>query len=285
MRRPIGPQQPAAPRGLEPVTIGAATKPRAQDVGDALASWMASGSSWFPRPVEPPGQQPPPLLPGEWPIRPPESEYGQIVCAYYVPRGAVAWVHDIEIAPYMSPGLFLEPDPAVSFAKPFRPGGQASYGWHWQTGPVWEGWAPAVAGVRFAPAWRWAVMACANNLYRRRSVAPPVGLPVPVAQIDRIGLQATYRGQLPNGDVFSRVPLVGAARGSEASWNIQVAEDTTICLVVKGRNTVINPDSINGLASSMPVAPFAGSFGRLRGYQQQTQTDAARRNASRGLGS
>jgi len=284
MRRPIGPQQPSSPRGLEPAAIGAAINPRAQDVGDALASWMASGSSWFPYPVQPNGGQPPPLQPGEWPIRPPESEYAEIVCAYHVPRGHVGWVHDIEIAPFMSPGLFLEPTPAVTFANPFSVGGQASYGWHWQTGPVWEGWAPAVAGVKFAPSWRWAVVAAPGNPWRRRP-APPIGIPFPAARIESLGFQAVYRGHLPTGEIYSRIPLVGAARGSEASWNIQVAEDTTIALVVKGRNTIILPESINSIVVAMPVAPFAGSFGRLRGYQQQTATAAARRNASRGLGS
>lgn len=290
MRRPIGPQQPAQPRGIRPVAVGAALKPRAQDVGDALAAWMASGSSFYPVPVIPiPGNNNP--VPGEWPLRPSDTDYGAIVCAYYVPPGHVGWVHDVEIAPYMAPGVATETTmgqggPITVVVPPLAPGGIAGLGWHWQTGPVWEGLTPAKG---YDPAsWRWAILGAPGNVYRRprgKVPAPALGVPVPWGQIQRLGFQAAYGGELPDGETFSRVPLVGAARGSEASWNVQIGEDTTIALVVRGRNSIVEVLPAVGLNPAYEVAPFAGSFGRLRGYQQKTQTEAARRNASRGLGS
>lgn len=282
MRRPIGPQQPSSPRGLEPVAIGAAINPRAQDVGDAIASWMASGSSYFPVRIPPPAQQPPPPVAGQWPLVPPDQEYGEIVCGYFVPPGHVAWVHDVEIAPYMHPMLFAPPN-QPNPNPPFRADGVGAGGWHFQTGPVWESF-PILAGQTGTPFWSWAILACAGNLARRRAAAA-LSTPMPIGDVERLGLQAVYRGQLPQGQVYSRVPLVGAARGAEGAWNVQVGENTTIVLVVRGRNPFVDLASLTPQWLSAPTPAFAGSFGRLRGYVQKTQTAAARRNASRGLGS
>lgn len=287
MRRPIGPQQPARPRGIEPVTVGAAIKPRAQDVGDAISSWMCSGSSFFPLPVKGPWQAGPP--PGAWPFLIPDTDYAEIVCAYYVPPGHVAWVHDVEIAPFIAPGVFT----VSEFRQQVQVISAASF-WqgslpiaHWQTGPVWEAY-PGINGTP-APAWEWAIVGCSGNVYRQargKVQAPAPGVPVPKGQIDRLGFQAVYAGQLPEGQTFSRIPTA-ACRGAEGPLNIQIAEDTTIALVVRGRNSVIEivPAVVLPPSPAYNSTVFAGSFGHLRGYQQKTLTDAARRNASRGLGS
>lgn len=283
MRRPIGPQQPSSPRGLEPVAIGAAINPRAQDVGDAIASWMASGSSYFPVPIPPPAKQPPPPVQGQWPMLAPQVEYGELVCGFFVPPGHVAWVHDVEIAPYMHPVLFAPPNQANA-PPPFRSDGVGFAGWHWQTGPVWESFPVFVAGQQ-GPLWSWAILACPGNITRRRPAPPAFSVPVPVGQVERLGLQSIYQGQLPQGAIYSRVPIVGAARGSEGAWNVQVGENTTIVLVVRGRNPFVNLAALTPQWLPPATPAFAGSFGRLRGYIQKTQTAAARKNASRGLGS
>jgi hypothetical protein len=229
----------------------------------------------------------------------------QLVTHYYVPKGRVAWVKQLRIAPFMPPVFAFDQAKAAvvggaaqmlwpSFnptqpsptEAPLRPSGHAGV---WETPFGWEAYAD-FSKVPFVPiVWRWELRIVRGDALRGRKPWDPTDpatwfmcpdVPVP---------PEAYPGGLPGNPPEQYAPQrMQVLQSDELTAHVFVPENSTICLFVEWSQEPVTPTFATD-AGALQLAPYAQpaypllpSFGQLSGYQQAIDRAISMKNAIEG---
>lgn len=292
---PLGPQQLPG-QGMPGVT--------ADTQGASIEPWLtANGQTAFTVEFEPISFDP-------------RASGIQLVCSKYVPRGRVAFIKQLWVAPFIPPVL----------VDPWTTTGVAAFGGTWRnpnttvvnsgfeyaaaTGGFWTtpfGWESYVVDddPNFAPRWRWIVRYVQGNIDELRRANGKSGIfnpadPLTWEWAEGIAVPRSstiYGGGLPGaplgyGLTSPQKMQVTPDAPLTAHW--MAPEDTTVCLFALWDQGQILPQGAdangpinytqNQVGDDQLVYPLLPSFGRMHGYMQANGTAVAEQNAAAGWG-
>lgn len=278
-----------------PVPWGPDKRPPPSFSGETISPFLqAGGASYY--------------LVSAVPLFDPRPDGVQLLAALYVPRGNVAFVKEIRVAPMMPPELAdpwetrgAAPNPVEGDAVTWRtwdgdPNVRAA-GTHgvWQTPFGWESYFNEGEPP---PRWTWHLRLIPGNIAQLRArpgqnigpfdpADPRTWFLVPNTPVPIAGYPGGIPGQAPSG--YWPQQRMQILQGDKLSTHVFVPEHTTVCLFARWTQVAIAPlshleagegteDGFYGPA----VYPLQPSFGSLHGYIQSADSDPARENAKHG---
>lgn len=288
MRRQPDTTQPE-PTG-SPYLIGPDRAPPPQWQADAITPFLVSGGATF-------------YIVQEIPPFDPQPDGAQLICFVYVPKGAIAFLKEIRVAPFMPPeladpweGRGAVPVPPLANPNLWRifngePAVRAA-GTHgvWQTPFGWESY---FAGGGTPPSWTWSLRIMAGDLAQQRNPAPfNLGDATTWALQPNVAVPAAaYPGGLPGRQPsgFWASQRMQVLQGDKLSTHVMVPEHNTLCLFARWTQEAIAPESTAFAGEGTvigeygpPVFPLLPSFGQLHGYIQPAASAATMENARYG---
>jgi len=282
---------PNAPDIQPPVPRGRELTP--QQSAERQEAWLRSGGLTFF-----------PVVAGEGFSYDPRPAGYQLVAHYYVPKGKVAWVKQLRVAPFMPPvfafdqtkavviggGVQLdwpEFNPAASGTDaPLRPSGRCGV---WETPFGWEAYAD-FTGLTFTPiVWKWHLRIVPGNPLLRAKPFDPAD-PLTWYMVPDVPVPpAAYPGGLPGQPPEAYEPQrMQVLQGDELTVHVFCPQNATVCLFVEWSQVEVVPTfatDAGGLLLSpygQPAYPLLPSFGQLSGYQQAIDREIAMQNAKEG---
>lgn len=243
----------------------------------------------------------------------PRPDGVQLLVAMHVPRGKVAFVKEIRVAPFIPPELSdpwntqgAAPDPPTDFVVNL---------WRfWTSDPaltvraagthgVWTtpfGWESYFFGEDLPPSWTWHLRLLPGNwqeVARRVTggapfspavpaswyLQPNVAVPVPGGPYASAGMP----GQAPSG--FWPNQRMQILQSDKLTTHVLVPEDTSLLLFARWTQAEFSPESFHAAGEGSNqgfygenVYPLLPSFGQLHGYVQAADREASRENARHG---